>query len=429
MKQNHLFLFLLSILTLTSLVIFSKQEVYAEGVRNSLWQVQSIDTMKVSRDEARAQLNNPSFDTEIEKEIQEIKNLGANYVAIDTPYDDEFLPYLARWVQLARKTGLRVWFRGNWSSWEGWFDYPKNMTPENHLIMTTKFIETHANLFEDGDIFDPCPECENAGYWKQPDGDNEYKNFLLHQQSILDNSFSKIKKNVYTNVFSIIGGRAKEMMDQKTLNTLGNLVTIDHYIKDASLMDDYLNFFNNNFHTKVLIGEFGAPIPDINGAMDESQQSAFVNAVFEQLYKNKSGVFGVNYNVLTVGTTAIMNADGTPRRVAEVIKNYFIPGIVKGTVINTLGDQLKNIPVKTSDGLNSTATGRQGHYTMVIPASTVDIVIGGNKYKSAMRKLVITRGGEIIQNAVLEPEKIGFVYRFKLIIKDLKTRLLGKTQS
>lgn len=429
MKRNHLFLFLLSILALTGFVFVSRQEVYAEAVQNNLWQVQSIDTMKVSRDEARAQLNNPGFDSKIESELHEIKDLGANYVAVDTPYDDEFLPYLTRWVQLARKTGLRVWFRGNWSNWEGWFDYPKNMTSENHLAVTAKFVEAHSDLFEDGDIFDPCPECENAGYWTQPNGDGAYKSFLLRQQSVLDNSFSKIKKNVYTNVFSIIGGRAKEMMDQKTLNTLGNLVTIDHYVKDPSLMADYISFFNNNFHSKVLVGEFGAPVPDINGAMDENQQALFVGDVFKQLYKNKPGVFGVNYNVLTVGTTAILNADGTPRQVAEVIKNYYIPGTVNGIVTNTLGDKLEGIPVKTQDGLNSTITDKQGHYGLVIPASTVKVTIGGNKYGTVTQEIEVAQNSITEYNAVLRPQGFDFIYELRSIVQKVTIRLFQSFRS
>lgn len=118
---------------------------------------------------------------------------------------------------------------------------------------------------------------------------------------------------------------------------------------------------------------------------------------------------------------------GTDRQAVEVIKNYFIPGVVKGTVTNTLGDKLNNIPVKTSDGLNSTVTSRQGHYAMSIPASTIDIAIGGNKYKTVVQKEVIGRGMEITKDVVLEPEKIGFIYRIRLTIQNLKKQFLGTT--
>ncbi len=426
MKRKFLFFIAFLIIAFLGLSFFSlKPEVISKEQPEFLWQVRSVDTMKTSRDKARVRLYDLKFDGEIQKELLAIKDLGANYVAIDTPYDEEFLPYLKRWVNLARKTGLKVWFRGNWSNWEGWFDYPKNLAPERHHAKTAEFIETHPDLFEDEDIFDPCPECENAGFWKQPDDNIKYNEFLRNQRIVLKNSFSKIKRQVYTNVFSIIGGRAKEVVDKQTLNALDNLVTIDHYIKNPSSMAEYIDYFSKNFHTKVLVGEFGAPIPDINGSMDENQQALFIDEVLRELYKNKTNVFGINYYVLTLGTTKLLNDDGTKRQAVEVVKNYFIPGVVKGTVTNTLGDQLKDIPVKTGDGLNSTATGRQGRYTMSIPASTVDIAIGGNKYKTVMQKLVITRSGEIMQNAVLEPEKIGFIYRIRLVIQNLKKQFFS----
>lgn len=423
MKKKFIAL-IIFLITIVSLLNFStKEKIISQEQPKYLWSIRSIDTMKTSRDKARVRLYDLNFDKEINKELQAIKNMGANYVAIDTPYDDEFLPYLTRWIKLARKTELKVWFRGNWSNWEGWFDYPKNLTPERHQAKTAEFIETHPDFFKDGDIFDPCPECENAGFWKQPDDNAKYNEFIQNQRIVLKNSFNKINKKVYTNIFSIIGGRAKEVLDKKTLDALDNVVTIDHYVKNPSSMTEYISYFSKNFQTKILFGEFGAPIPDINGPMDESQQALFIDKVLRELYKNKTNVFGINYNVLTLGTTKLLDDDGTERQAVDVVKNYFIPGVIKGTVSNTLGDKLKNVPIKTSDGLNSTTTDSQGRYAMSIPASTVNIVIGGNKYKTKKQKMIITRKAEITQNIILEPEKIGFIYRLRLIIKDVNKKL------
>ncbi|MEK7522855.1 MAG: hypothetical protein AAB569_04695, partial [Patescibacteria group bacterium] len=158
MKKKFIAL-IIFLITIVSLLNFStKEKIISQEQPKYLWSIRSIDTMKTSRDKARVRLYDLNFDKEINKELQAIKNMGANYVAIDTPYDDEFLPYLTRWIKLARKTELKVWFRGNWSNWEGWFDYPKNLTPERHQAKTAEFIETHPDFFKDGDIFDPCPE-------------------------------------------------------------------------------------------------------------------------------------------------------------------------------------------------------------------------------------------------------------------------------
>jgi len=82
-------------------------------------------------------------------------------VAIDTPYDDEFSPVLQVWVRAARTHGMRVWFRGNFSGWEGWFGYDK-IDGQTHLAKTKQFILDNPGLFRDGDIFTSCPECENG---------------------------------------------------------------------------------------------------------------------------------------------------------------------------------------------------------------------------------------------------------------------------
>jgi len=428
MKSKWLLIIGLVIVGILGFSFFSpKRAVLTENKPTYLWQVQSVDTMKTSRDKARAHLHDLKFDTEIEKELLAIKNLGANYVAVDTPYDDEFLPYLKRWVSLARKTGLHVWFRGNWSNWEGWFGYPKNLTPSEHHAKTAEFIETHPDLFEDEDIFDPCPECENVGFWKQPEDNAKYNEFIRNQHVVVTQSFKRINKKVHTNFFSIIGGRAKEVLTQETANALGNIITIDHYIKDPTNMGEYINYFSNNLRSKTLVGEFGAPIPDIHGSVTEDKQAQIVEALLHQMYKYKDSVYGVNYYVLTEGTSKLLNDDGTPRQVVEVVKNYFIPGVVKGTVTNTLGDRLKDISVKTGDDVNITTTDREGYFSMVIPASTVDIIVGGNKYKITEQKEVISRGSEITKNVVLEPQKIDFIYRVRLILHNLKKKFFDTT--
>src|SRR6266436_3323775 len=72
------------------------------------WSVQSVDTMKFSRDASRA----PMSADKINEEVKRIADTGATYVAIDTPYDAEFLPRLKEWVTAARNYNLNVWFRG-----------------------------------------------------------------------------------------------------------------------------------------------------------------------------------------------------------------------------------------------------------------------------------------------------------------------------
>ena len=116
MKRIILIITIIIILFILKVSVSSSETVRNSIATRDIWPIRSIDTMKLSRDRARAELANPAFDTVITKDLQTIKEMGANYVAIGTPYDNEFLPYLTRWVTAARKVGLNVWFRGNWSS-------------------------------------------------------------------------------------------------------------------------------------------------------------------------------------------------------------------------------------------------------------------------------------------------------------------------
>ncbi len=376
--------------------------VSASETKPQMWSIQSVDTMKTSRDRARHELNNPGYDKQIEKEISAIEQMGANYVAIGTPYDEEFLPYLKRWVKISREHHLKIWFKGNFSGWEGWFDYPKNISPEQHLKKTSTFIERHPELFEDGDIFDPCPECENAGFWKQPIDNDAYNVFRRKQHDTAEISFQKINKNVYTNLFSIIGGRAYEVLDRKTADNLNNVITIDHYIKDPENMGTYINYFSKVLHSKTLVGEFGAPIPDINGPMTEDQQADFIDAIFQQLYKHRSNVMGVNYWVIYNSTTELLNEDYSPRKAVEVIKKYFKPGMVKGIVTDTKNKPLEGVMITASDGMGKAVTDKDGAYTLVVPSQAMTVTYSLKDHKTQSTTVEVRSGEAVERSAKME---------------------------
>ena len=148
------------LLVLLTSALISPMNIFAQET-DSYWEIQSIDTMKFSRDLARERNGDEVFRKIIETNVQKIADVGANYVAIGTPYDEEFLPYLKVWVHAVRSSGLKVWFRGNLSGWEGWFDYP-SVSPQDHIEQIEEFIVNNSDLFEDGDIFTSCTECENG---------------------------------------------------------------------------------------------------------------------------------------------------------------------------------------------------------------------------------------------------------------------------
>lgn len=324
------------------------------------WPVQSIDTMKYSRDAAGEMLNNPSFDAVIDQQVSQIAETGATYVAIATPYDDMFLPFLKRWVAAARKHGLHIWFRGNFSGWEGWYNQPK-ISRQEHLQKLSAFIPAHPELFADGDIFSACPECENGGpgdprHTGDVDG---HRQFLLAEHQVAQQAFAKMGKNVHTEYNSMNADVARLIMDPKTTQALGGLVVIDHYVASPQKLAKDIVSIARSSQGNVFLGEFGAPIPDIHGNMTQNQQKDWINQAFQEIV-DLPELTGVNYWVNVGGSTELWSAAGTPRAAVAVIHQYFSPPVFAGLVTDM---QSHGIPLaQVQLGRRSTTTDNQGAF-------------------------------------------------------------------
>ena len=324
MKKTLIFL---AIILIAFLVISQWRKNIDEGIILSeqprVWAVKSVDTMKYSRDLALKKLNDKTFDKTIDLQVRLIKETGATHVAIGTPYDEKFFPILTRWVTAARSHDLKVWFRGNFAGWEGWFGERRNLTREEHLNLTRQFIRKHPSLFRDGDIFTPCPECENGG-----PGDPRFKtdltgfrNFMIEENKAAQEEFAKIGKKVSTNLVSMNYDVAKLVMDGPTVGAMGNVIVIDHYVKTPEQLAGDIRFLANRTGAKIVLGEFGTPIPDIHGNLTEAQQAEWVEKALNLILIQKE-VVGINYWTSFGGTTAIFNANSTPKSAAKVLEKY-----------------------------------------------------------------------------------------------------------
>lgn len=323
--------------------------------RENFFKVQSIDTMKFSRDTARSQLNSQTFDSDIEIQIKNIADTGATHVAIDTPYDNEFVPFLTRWVTVARKYHLLVWFRGNWSGWENWFDYPK-IGRETHLENTKEFILTHPDLFEDGDVFTACPECENGGPGdpRQTHDVGGFRNFMINEYQMTKDAFNQIHKNIYSNFDSMNADVARLIMDKNTIKALDNVVAIDHYVKSP---DDYIkikSFFPPG--TKIVMGEFGAPIPDLQGDMSESDQAQWIGSTLHNIIQLNQ-VIAVNYWTNKGSSTALWKDNNEPNKAVQTINDYYVPTNISGVVKDNEGKVLQNVIVDGKEFRTKTVNG------------------------------------------------------------------------
>lgn len=317
--------------------------------RTSLWNFQAIDTMKYSRDLAQEKLRDEKFDEEIDIQVRNIAQTGATHIAIATPYDEKFLPFLERWVKSARSYHLRIWFRGNWSNWEGWFGYEKKMGFDEHLEKTVDFIKKNPKLFEDGDYFTGCPECENgaAGDPRLTGMVDEYRNFLISETKETKKAFESINKQVETNLLSMNRDVAVLVMDQKTAAEVGGIITIDHYVGDPKQLAKDIDSLSEKTGAKIVLGEFGAPIPDLTGDLNEEDQAKWLDVAFAELIKTPNLV-GLSYWVNRGGSTEIWKKDNSPRKAVSVIKKYFYTKQLYGAVTNDLGNKLSDVSIKSS---------------------------------------------------------------------------------
>lgn len=308
-------------------IILSIQKISAVQMGNffvkPLWEVQSIDTMKYSRDTAREKLHDPLFDIIIDDQMARIAATGANYVAIGTPYDEEFYPMLKRWEQAARRHNLHVWFRGNFSGWEGWFEYPR-ITREMHIAKTQAFILTNRDLFKDGDIFTSCPECENGIKieYGDPQSLHAHREFLIKEHNTVKKAFAHIGKKVRTNYYSMNGDIAKAMMDKKTTQALDGVVVIDHYVETPQQLADDVQVLAEQSGGVIVLGEFGAPIPDIHGVMTEEEQAKWIDEALRKL-SSISEVQGINYWANHGSSTELWKPNGQQRLAVSILKKYY----------------------------------------------------------------------------------------------------------
>lgn len=322
--------------------------VKAEVVNDRFWEVQTIDAMKYSRDVAREKLYDQAYDLEIETQVSEIAKTGATHIGIGVPYDNEFIPFLKRWVDTARKHNIKVWFRGNMAGWEGWFNYPKIDRVE-HSRQIAEFIEKNPYLFEDGDIFTSCPECENGGPG-DPRLNNDAKGhaeFLIYENDLTKRLFKKMGKNVKTNYYSMNGDVARLIMDRGTTSKLDGVITIDHYVKTPEqLISDVRNYAKVGDGV-VVLGEWGAPIPDIHGQFSEEQQAEWIDNSLKQIITEPS-IIGINYWVNKGGSTAIWNEDNSQKKAVDVITKYFNPTLVKGIITDEFGEPLDDVSIQSA---------------------------------------------------------------------------------
>lgn len=338
-----------------------------------VWDIQSIDTVKYSRDLAKERMNDQAFDSVIDDQVKKISETGATHIALGTPYDKEFIPFMSRWVNSARKYNLKVWFRGNFSGWEHWFNY-KPISREEHKELLKNFILNNEALFEDGDIFTSCTECENGGPGDpRKTGDvNGYRQFLIEEYIIGKEAMDSIDKDVSTNYFPMNYDVASLIMDKETTKSLDGIVVIDHYVKTPEQTNMDSTVLAANSGGKIVIGEFGAPIPDIHGQFSEQEQADWIEKTLLLLSQNEN-VIGINYWTAVGGSTQIWKVNGDKTLSVDVLKRFFSPTFIKGYIIDEAGNPIKEATIRGV--LEKTVTNSSGQFSFAHLESGSKVVI------------------------------------------------------
>ncbi len=149
-----------------------------------------------------------------------------------------------------------------------------------------------------------------------------YRQFLIDSTRVGKDAFAKIGKKVEVGYHSMNYDVAMAVMDKETTQAVGGIVAIDHYVSSSEKMIKDIEIIKAQSGGKIFLGEFGAPIPDLNGKMTEDQQAEWINQTLTLLVGNKS-VIGLNYWVGVGGSTQLWNEDGTPRNAVATLSSFY----------------------------------------------------------------------------------------------------------
>ncbi len=296
------------------------------------WEIQSVSSMKETKDKICNQ-DNADF---INKWLDKAQNLGVNYVALETPYDNpscgSAINYTANWVKAIRAHGLNVWHRHMPLAFEGIYGVTK--TKQDYLSQISAYIKAHPEFFADNDIFTPIPEPQNGGIngitycaqnFCQFSGAFEFNSWLRQAMSETSNAFQSIGKRVKVGYFGFDGFVAwgdnnpdwHGILEDATITQMGN-ITIDHYPQlVGDTMQNDLNELQKRYpNVPIIIGEWGAvgasdPIKQVNDTMTAAK---------------RSGVIGFNYwHEGMGGNESLINSDFTVKQDYATVQSFFRP--------------------------------------------------------------------------------------------------------
>jgi len=215
----------------------------------------------------------------------------------------------------------------------------------NYIASTRRFLQDHAALLRNGDIFDFCPEAENGSYWyrtygkgwayKNPAAKHDFNSFIRSGVYMAGSTLAHRRRGgVVVTAVSVNGSVAERLLSKPTVRRLG-MLTVDLYPEDgtrdpavaARRLVAELATVHRKWAVPLLLGEHGyaRDIP-----VDDDTQARVLQAELAAL-KNLPYIVGLNYWVDAGGPgyggyTNLYRRSGTtwtPRLAAAVLARAY----------------------------------------------------------------------------------------------------------
>lgn len=321
-----------AIVTLTATASPSPRPV---GSLNQSWQIQSVSSMKETKDKVCGQ----DTDAFIQQWVDTAKNLGVNYIAVETPYDNpscgSAVAYTNTWLDVIRSRGLNVWHRHMPLTFEGIYTTAKDPA-RNYIQQISEYIKANASFFRPGDIFTPIPEPQNGGI-----NGVTYcsSNICMFNSAAQFNQWLRDAMTASHQAFQSIGlgGKIKVgyfgfdgfvawgdnnpdwhgILEDATIKQMGN-ITIDHYPEAVgdTMQNDLHELQTKYPKVPIVMGEWGT----ITGGDVQQQILQTMTAA------KHPGVIGFNYWHMGMGgPEALINDDFSQRPSYAAVQSFFIP--------------------------------------------------------------------------------------------------------
>jgi hypothetical protein len=164
----------------------------------------------------------------------------------------------------------------------------------------------------------------------------------------MDDAFAEIDVDVNYSFNSMNGDVARLIMDRPTTKALGGYIVVDHYVDKPEQLAEDVAEYGRLSGGKVILGEFGAPIPDIHGRMSDAQQAEWLEETMSLLIEEPA-LAGMNYWTGVGGSTQIWNSAGEAEPSVEVLRSYYTPKLLSGAVFTKEGDSVVGAKVTSLD--------------------------------------------------------------------------------